>query len=31
VLLGAMNLVVGFGDEVRATRRSMERMRRSLV
>jgi AcrR family transcriptional regulator len=31
LLQGAMNLFVGFGDEVRATRRSMERMRRSLV
>ena len=28
---GAVNLFVGFGDEPRATRRSMERMRRSLT
>jgi AcrR family transcriptional regulator len=28
---GAVNLFIGFGDEARATRRSMERMRRSLA
>jgi AcrR family transcriptional regulator len=28
---GAVNLFIGFGDEPRATRRSMERMRRSLT
>lgn len=28
---GAVNLFIGFGDEPRATRRSMDRMRRSLI